>query len=153
MARVPKPPPVPVIRRPDPTPISTSDSKGARSILVVDDDEATRRLLVRALRTVYTVYEAEDGEVAANLLDAHPNVDCVVSDIMMPRLSGTELARKMRTDPRLRNVPIVFVTAKKEASDMADGLGAGARFYLRKPFKLKDLLEKVDSVFAKPERR
>ncbi len=122
-------------------------------ILVVDDDEATRRLLVRALRTVYTVYEAADGEEAANLLDLHPNVDCVVSDIMMPRLSGTELARKMRSDPRLRTVPIVFVTAKTEASDMADGLGAGAKYYLRKPFKLKDLLEKVDSAFVKSEKR
>ena len=136
-----------------PTPMSTSDTKGARSLLVVDDDAATRRLLVRALRTVYTVYEAEDGEVASKLLDAHPNVDCVVSDIMMPHLTGTELARRMRTDPRLKNVPIMFVTAKNEASDMADGLGAGARYYLRKPFKLKDLLEKVESVFAKPEKR
>jgi len=133
--------------------MSTSDTKGARTILVVDDDEATRRLLVRALRTVYTVYEAEDGEVAAKLLDAHPNVDCVVSDIMMPHLTGTELARKMRTDPRLKNVPIMFVTAKNEASDMADGIGAGARYYLRKPFKLKDLLEKVESVFGKPDKR
>jgi len=139
---------------PAPAPVSTADTKGARSILVVEDDEATRRLLVRALRTVYTVYEAADGEAASKMLDAHARVDCVVSDIMMPRLSGTDLARKMRADPRLKNVPILFVTAKKEAGDVVDGITSGARFYLRKPFKLKDLLEKVESLFLpKPPAR
>ena len=101
---------------------------------------------------MYTVYEAADGEAAANLLDTQ-GVDCVVSDIMMPRLSGTDLARKMRADARLKNVPILFVTAKKEAADVADGISSGARYYLRKPFKLKDLLEKVESLFVKPEKR
>jgi CheY-like chemotaxis protein len=148
-----KAPPVPQVKRLVVSPVSTSDTKGAHSILVVDDDEATRRLLVRALRTVYTVYEAVDGEEAASMLDAHPGIDCVVSDIMMPRLTGTELAKKMRIDPRLRNIPVLFVTAKKEASDLAEGLGVGARHYLRKPFKLRDLLEKVESVFPKAGRR
>jgi CheY-like chemotaxis protein len=139
---------------PAPAPVSTSDAKGARSILVVEDDIATRRLLVRALRTVYTVYEAADGDVALQMLEAHPRVDCVVSDVMMPHLSGTDLARKMRTDPRLKNIPILFVTAKNEAGDLVDGITSGARFYLRKPFKLKDLLEKVESLFfVKPDKR
>jgi CheY-like chemotaxis protein len=138
----PSPAPVPEAA-PPPTPVSMSDSKGARSILVVEDDEATRRLIVRALRTVYTVYEAHDGEQAAALLDAHPTVDCVVSDIMMPHLSGTDLSRRMRLDPRLKAIPVLFVTAKNTANDMAQGISAGARFYLSKPFSLKDLLAKV----------
>jgi len=133
-----------------PTPVSLAETKGARSILVVDDDDATRRLIVRALRTVYTVYEASDGEQAAELLDAYPTVDCVVSDIMMPRLSGTDLARKMRSDPRLKNTPIVFVTAKRAPGDMAEGLSAGARFYLSKPFSLKALFAKVGEAMTKP---
>jgi CheY-like chemotaxis protein len=132
------------------SPVSTADTKSARTVLVVDDDEPTRRLIVRALRTVYTVYEATDGEQAAQVLDAHPAIDCVVSDIMMPRLSGTALAQKMRMDPRLKSVPIVFVTAKGETGDVVEGINAGARHYLRKPFKLKDLLEKVGSVIEKP---
>jgi CheY-like chemotaxis protein len=132
-------------------PVSTLDAKGARSLLVVDDDEATRRLLVRALRSAYTVYEAEDGEAAQALLEEHA-IDCVVSDVMMPRMSGTDLARKMRTDPRLKHIPILFVSAKKQASDVADGISSGARFYLSKPFKLKELVEKVESLFAKPAK-
>lgn len=112
-------------------------------MLVVDDDEAIRRLIVRALRTVYTVYEASDGEEAADLLRVHPKVDCVVLDIMMPRLSGTDLAKNMRVDAALKQIPVVFVTAKKSAGDMAEGLSVGARFYLSKPFSLKMLLAKV----------
>jgi CheY-like chemotaxis protein len=129
--------------------VSTLDTKGARSLLIVEDDDATRRLMVRALRTAYTVYEASDGEEAAKMLDAHPNVDCVVSDIMMPKLSGTELADKMRSDPRLAKVPIVFVTAKKGAGEGMEGIKFGARHFLRKPFKLRDLLEKIASVIDK----
>jgi CheY-like chemotaxis protein len=150
-----KQPPLPIVepsRHQAPTPTSTADAKGARSILVVDDDEATRRLLVRALRTVYTVYEAEDGEAAANLLDQYPNIDALVTDIMMPHLSGTDLARKMKSDPRLKNVPILFVTAKKESADMI-GFTSGARYFLRKPFKLKDLLERVESLFVRSDKR
>ena len=83
------------------------------------------------------------------MLDQHPDVDCVVSDITMPRLNGTDLARKMRLDARLRNIPIVFVSAKKSPSDMADGISAGARFYVTKPFRLKDLLAKISESMVK----
>jgi CheY-like chemotaxis protein len=133
-----------------PTPVSTLDTKGAHSILVVEDDEATRRLMVRALRTAYTVYEASDGDEAATMLDLHPAVDCVISDIMMPKLTGTGLAQKMKTDPRLAKIPVVFVTAKKMAGEVVEGIKLGPRFFLRKPFKLKELLEKVASVIDKP---
>jgi CheY-like chemotaxis protein len=105
--------------------------------------------MVRALRTVHTVYEASDGEQAAEMLDEHPAIDCVVSDVMMPRLSGTDLARKMRLDSRLKKIPIVFVTARTSAGDMAAGLGAGARFYVSKPFSLKDLMSKVSEAMLK----
>jgi CheY-like chemotaxis protein len=150
MKAVAAPPAAPEVDAQSPTPVSLAESKGAASILVVEDDEATRRLIVRALRTVYTVYEAPDGEQAAQLLDAHPAVHCVVSDVMMPKLSGTDLARRMRLDSRLKNIPIVFVTAKRSAGDVAEGLGAGARFYLSKPFRLKGLLSKVAEAMARP---
>jgi CheY-like chemotaxis protein len=135
---------------PAPTPVSTLDTKGAHSILVVEDDEATRRLMVRALRTAYTVYEASNGEEAATMLDRHPNVDCVISDIMMPKLTGTGLAQKMKTDARLAKIPVVFVTAKKVVGEVVEGVKLNARYFLRKPFKLKELLDRVASVIEKP---
>ncbi len=84
------------------------------------------------------------------MLDTRARIDLVVSDIMMPNLTGTALAKKMKADPRLRNVPVIFVTARAEASDMVDAISAGVRHTLRKPFKLKDLLDKVASVLDKP---
>jgi CheY-like chemotaxis protein len=146
-ADVPRGPEAPA---PAPTPVSTHEAKGAHSILVVEDDEATRRLMVRALRTEYTVFEASNGEEAVNLLDVHPKIDCVVSDIMMPKLSGTELAQRMRTDSRLARVPVVFVTAKNGAGEGIEAINLGVRHYLRKPFKLRDLLEKIGAVIKKP---
>jgi CheY-like chemotaxis protein len=142
-------PPLPVVTDTPPTPVSTHDEKGARSLLVVEDDEATRRLMVRALRTQYTVYEASNGEEAAHMLDVHPGVDCVVSDIMMPKLTGTELAQKMKSDSRLAKVPIVFVTAKKGAGEGIEAFTLGVKHYLRKPFKLRELLDTVGSVMKK----
>jgi CheY-like chemotaxis protein len=133
-----------------PTPVSTLDAKGAHSILVVEDDDALRRLMVRALRTAYTVYEASNGEEAATMLDRHPNVDCVISDIMMPKLTGTGLAQKMKSDARLAKIPVVFVTAKKVVGEVVDGVKLNARTYLRKPFKLKELLDRVASLIEKP---
>lgn len=141
-----------------PTPVSLAETKGARSVLVIEDDAATRRLILRALRGVYTVYEAEDGQQAADILESitpeaaeRAPVDCVISDIMMPRLSGTDLAKKMRQDKRFKTVPIIFVTAKGLPGDRAEGIGAGARFYITKPFSLKGLLEKVAEAMSKKE--
>jgi CheY-like chemotaxis protein len=133
-----------------PVPVSTLDAKGARSILVVEDDDATRRLMVRALRTAYTVYEAADGEEAAHMLDLHGSVDCVISDIMMPKLTGAGLAQKIKNDPRLASVPVVFVTAKQGMGEVVEGVKLSPRYTLRKPFKLKDLLDKVAAIIEKP---
>ncbi len=129
-------------------PTSTPDDTGseAPSILVVDDDDAARRLIVRALRTLYTVYEAADGEEAVRVLERVPPVACVVTDIMMPRVDGVMLAKKMRADPRLKSVPVVFVTGRGAAGSVLDGINVGAKFYIQKPFKVKDLVEKVRTV-------
>jgi CheY-like chemotaxis protein len=129
-------------------PTSTPDDVGseAPAILVVDDDDAARRLIVRALRTLFTVYEARDGEEAVRVLERVPPIACVVTDIMMPRVDGVMLAKKMRADDRLKAVPIVFVTGRGAAASALDGLQVGARFTIQKPFKVKDLVEKVRTV-------
>ena len=97
---------------------------------------------MRALRTTYTVYEAADGAQALALLEQQIAIDCVISDIMMPRLSGTDLARRMRQDARLKKVPIIFVTAKRGAGDVAEAC-ASSKFYLTKPFSLTALYGRV----------
>jgi CheY-like chemotaxis protein len=119
---------------------------GAPAILVVEDDEAARRLIVRALRTLFTVYDAPDGAEALRILERVPPVACVVADVMMPGMDGMTLAKRMRADRRLKGVPLVFVTARGEPTSVLEGINVGARHYIQKPFKVKDLVEKIRAV-------
>jgi CheY-like chemotaxis protein len=121
-------------------------ASGAPSVLVVEDDESIRSLVIRALATRYTVYEATDGQQAADFLDAMPPPACIVSDVMMPRMDGLTLVKKIKTTPSLRSTPVIFLTAKNHALDVVQGINAGARHYLSKPFKMKELLDKVAAI-------
>ena len=118
----------------------------ALTVLVVEDDESIRALVVRALGTQYVVYEAVDGQEACEILDALPPPACIISDVMMPRLDGIGLAKKIKSTPALKWTPVIFLTAKNGALDVVQGINAGARHYLSKPFKMKELLDKVASI-------
>jgi DNA-binding response OmpR family regulator len=128
--------------KPDPKPaIKPNDS--AQVIVVADDDNDIRSLLVKALGLTFTVYEAADGEQARQLLEALPSVDALVCDIMMPRLDGLSLAKVLRKSPGLDRLPILFLTAKGGPLDVVAGINAGARHYVTKPFKVADVIAKV----------
>ena len=124
-------------------------STGARVVLVVEDDASIRAMIVRALGLSYTVFEADDGQTALEILAQIPPPACIVSDWMMPRVDGVELAKRVRADKNLKWSPVVLLTAKNHPLDVVQGINAGARHYLAKPFKMKELLEKVASVLGK----
>jgi CheY-like chemotaxis protein len=111
--------------------------------LVVEDDDHIRKLLVHSLATQYTVYEAKDGIEALQLLRQIDPPHVMTCDVGMPRLDGYELARRVKNDPRLRFMSVVFVTARGGAMDVVEGINAGARAYVPKPFQLAQLLDKV----------
>ena len=121
----------------------------ARVVLAVDDDPAILSMLVRTLGTIYTVYVAENAIVAGELLQKIPSPDVLVLDVGMPQLDGLAFARQLKAEPKLRSIPIIFLTARTTAVDVVQGINAGARHYLTKPFALKDLLDKVAQVIAK----
>jgi putative two-component system response regulator len=122
---------------------SESTAKANRSVLVVDDDEALRRMVCRALGEHHTVYEAADAASALRLLLTIPPPDVMVLDVMMPGVNGFDLAREVRANPALKHVPIVFLTARSSAMDVVEGINAGARSYVTKPFKIAALVERV----------
>lgn len=129
-----------------PTPTSTSTPAPGASkvpILVVEDDEALRTMLVRILSDLGEVIAAPDGAAALRVLERDPVPRLVVTDVMMPNIDGLELARRMKGNPRLARVPIVMLTAKQGPKDMIEGVNAGARFYVTKPFKVDELKSKV----------
>ena len=110
-------------------------------ILVIDDDTAMLGLLKTHLEKAgYEVLLAEDGIAGGHLvLKASP--DLIVVDVHMPYLSGYELVQALKTDPKTRHIPVVFLTADKQVEKRSRTLGAEA--YLKKPLDTSRLLEVV----------
>ncbi|HEY1960176.1 MAG TPA: response regulator [Polyangiaceae bacterium] len=119
------------------------------TVLVIDDDDDVRKLIARALAERYDVIEASDA-AAALALAADRRLDLIVCDVMMPRMSGFELVRELRARDGGNHVPIVFLTAKSGAMDVVEGINAGARAYVTKPFKLAPLVERIEKILATP---
>jgi PAS domain S-box-containing protein len=117
---------------------------GARVVLA--DDNADMRAYVGALLAPYYSVEAvADGEAAlAAARRARP--DLVLTDVMMPRLSGFELLAAIRADDDLRRVPVVLLSARAGEESRIEGLGAGADDYLTKPFSARELLARVGAL-------
>ena len=120
-----------------------------RRVLIVEDDEPTRRLLAITLRRTYDVLVAADGMEGLDHAFGPTPPDLIVTDVMMPRLDGLGMVREIkRRDPN-RKVPVIFLTAKGNAADVAAGIGAGARHYLVKPVKLSALEDMVKSILKR----
>jgi DNA-binding response OmpR family regulator len=115
--------------------------------MVVEDDASVRELVSKALSTKYRVITANDGLAAAEMLGSE-TPDLIICDVMMPRVDGFSLAKMIRDKAELKNVPIIFLTAKQGAQAMAQGIQLGARAYLSKPFSVKDLVDKVDKLLV-----
>jgi two-component system response regulator MprA len=119
------------------------------AILVVDDDQAVRDALRRALTMQgYDVEVAKDGEEALLRARANHNAyDLLIVDILMPRLDGLELTRRLRTDGN--QLPILMLTARDQVADRVAGLEAGADDYLVKPFALEELVARVRALLRR----
>jgi sigma-B regulation protein RsbU (phosphoserine phosphatase) len=104
------------------------------SVLVVDDQAADRDVLSQRLRREgYDVVVAEDGRQALELLAAGA-FDLVLLDIVMPGMDGYEILRQIKSDDRLRNIPVIMITALSEMGSVARSIEMGAEDYLPKPF-------------------
>jgi len=114
-----------------------------RTVLVVDDDPVIVRLLeVNFEMEGFTVRMAGDGQEGLDVARAeHPDV--VVSDVMMPKLSGIELVSGLKADASTASIPVILLSAKAQASDIRAGLAAGADDYVTKPFEPLELVDKV----------
>lgn len=115
-------------------------------ILVVDDSHENLEILrVRLEAQGYEVGIAPDGETALAQAAASPP-DLILLDVMMPRLSGLDVLRRLKADEALRYVPVVLLTARAETRDVVEGLDAGADEYLTKPYEHAALMARVRSM-------
>jgi len=111
-------------------------------ILVVEDDPEINSLMALTLRVEdYEVIQARDGEQALEKVQEHAP-DLILLDVMMPRMSGYEVARALQDKPSTANIPIIFVTAKAEMEDRVLGLEMAVD-YVCKPFQAQELLARV----------
>ncbi|MGH2826579.1 MAG: response regulator transcription factor [Actinomycetota bacterium] len=119
------------------------------TVLVVEDDPDVRELIARKLAQAgFEVHTREDGQAG---LEATSEVapDIVLLDIMMPRLDGIEVCRRMRAEPSTASVPVIMLTAKAQEADVDRGFGVGADDYIIKPFSPRELLNRVRAVLAR----
>lgn len=116
------------------------------TILVVDDEPNIREVVGLYLRREgHSVVEASDGETALRLARQHAP-DLVVLDLMLPKLPGLEVCRRLQSE---RRTPVIMLTAKSEENDRIIGLGVGADDYIVKPFSPRELVARVEAVLRR----
>ncbi len=135
---------------PAPTAADFSDDIGEDSvILLVDDNEQNIELLQAYLEALpCTTLTALDGEQAMAIIEdpQQPTPDLVLLDVMMPRMSGFEVCRKIKEDPRFRAIAIMMVTALNELADIERGVESGTDDFLTKPVNKLELLTRTRSL-------
>jgi signal transduction histidine kinase/AraC-like DNA-binding protein len=114
-------------------------------VLVVDNDDEIRAYVRRHLNGLYRVREAEDGlQALESIHEERPAL--IISDVMMPRMDGFELCRKVKGDAELAEIPVVLLTARADEAGQMEGLHAGADDYIPKPFDSKALVKRVENL-------
>ena len=118
-------------------------------VLVADDDRDILDLLAFRLgRAGYEVVSASDGEEALRLaVDRKP--DLAVLDVMMPKLDGYEVTRRMRADESTKRIPVILLTARVQEHDVARGFEVGADEYMKKPFSPAELRARVQAIIGR----
>ena len=115
-------------------------------ILIVDDDPDIRKVLSLLLKDSYFVAEAADGAEAVRYMQANPDTDLVVLDVMMPGMDGLETCEKLR---EFSKAPVLFLTAKSAERDRLNAYRSGGDDFLSKPFSQEELLAKVGSLLRR----
>lgn len=117
----------------------------AATVLVVDDTPDNLMLMADLLKDRYRVKAANSGETALRVLQNNPLPDLILLDIMMPGLSGHDVARQLQQDPRTRQIPIIFLTALASMENEIQGLELGAVDYITKPISPPLVLARVQT--------
>jgi two-component system phosphate regulon response regulator PhoB len=120
-----------------------------KRVLVVDDERDLVELIAYNLqRNGYDVITAPDGRAALESA-RRESPDLIILDLMLPGIDGTEVARQLRADPATATIPLIMLTAKSEEVDVVVGLALGADDYITKPFSMKILLARLNTVLRR----
>ena len=118
-------------------------------VLIVEDEKALAEILEYNFKKEgYVVDTASDGEIALDKI-IFKAPDLIILDWMLPKLSGIELCRKVRSNKKIKNIPIIMLTARGEEEDRLKGLEMGADDYVTKPFSINELLARAKAVLKR----
>jgi len=118
-------------------------------ILLVEDDSDIQKLVRISLkfRGVQEVVVAEDGEKCLSVVgEVQPDV--ILLDVMLPRMNGYEICRRLKSNPKTKNIPVIFLSARAMDTEVKKGLKVGARGYLVKPFDPMTLYEEITQLLG-----
>jgi two-component system cell cycle response regulator DivK len=122
-----------------------------KTILYVEDNELNRRIVRDLLkRTSYRLLEAPDGETSLDIV-RRERPDLILMDIQLPRLSGIDVTRRLRSEPITANTPIIAITSFALSGDEQRAKEAGATAYMTKPYSPRDLLALIRSLLPESE--
>jgi signal transduction histidine kinase/class 3 adenylate cyclase len=123
-----------------------AEARETYSILVVDDEPVNQQVLANQLALQhYKVTQAFNGMDALQMIEKGKTVDLILLDIMMPRMSGYEVAQKIRQHYLPSELPIIMLTAKNQVGDLVEGFSSGANDYLAKPFSKAELFARINT--------
>lgn len=125
--------------------------KDKKTILIVDDEENIRDLLAFNLQNEgYNTIEASDGMQAVDVA-LNDNPDLILLDVMLPKLDGKSVCKKLRYSLNMSNIPILMISAKDTETDKIVGLEIGADDYITKPFQIREVIARVKANLRKSE--
>ena len=120
-------------------------------VLLVEDEASLAMIIQQTLKNVgFDITIAPDGEEGLRMIP-HVQPDVVVADIMMPKMDGMEMVRRLRENDR--NTPVLFLTARSAVSDVVEGFELGADDYLRKPFSMLELIVRLRALVNRSSNR
>ena len=124
-----------------------------QTILVVDDDEIIRNALKRILENQgYQVVSAEDGMTLSKILEK-TKMDLILLDVNLPWVDGYELCRIIKTHSDLSQIPLIFISGRKNQADIEKGFAVGCTNYLTKPFNIDHLSEAIRKALEAPGQK
>ena len=125
-----------------------------RKVLLAEDEEDIRKVAQMSLqfRSGWKVALASNGEECLAKAAADPP-DLILLDCMMPKLDGYETCRRLKQDPSLRHIPVIFLTAKAQETEVKKGLSLGAVGYLIKPFNPMSLASEISQILEGQDER
>ena len=116
-----------------------------KRVMIVEDDPAIAELLSRTLDRFYEVHVVNDGARAVPTA-AEFRPDVMLLDVNLPNTDGFSIAQQMKDSPALAKIPIIFLTARDRSLDVVKGIQVGAKHYITKPFKIEEVLKKVQKL-------